>query len=112
MEPHGQARGTSMFSAKSAEAYPPAHKASEGYPFRIHPRLKPWSSAKADKGSLSETKHNIRRTQRDKSVEAKLASLAKKGMVRLPLKKGKLPPFKSVKATGKPASEIIIEDRR
>ena len=61
MEPHGQARGTSMFSAESAEAYPPAHKASEGYPFRIHPRLKPclhtevrystqaWSSAKADK---------------------------------------------------------------
>ena len=72
MKPHGQARGTSMFSAESAEAYPPAPlgavalrcasaKASEGYPFRIHPRLKPclhaevrsstqaWSSAKADK---------------------------------------------------------------
>jgi len=33
-------------------------------------------------------------------------------MLRLPLKKGKLPPFKSVKAAGKPASEIIIEERR
>ena len=25
-------------SAESAEAYPPTHKASEGYPLRIHPR--------------------------------------------------------------------------
>ena len=49
MEPHGQARGTSISSAESAEGYPPTHKASEGYPFRIHPRLKPRSSAKADK---------------------------------------------------------------
>jgi hypothetical protein len=52
MEPHGQARGTSMFPAESAEAYPPAHKASKGYPFRIHPRLKPRSSAKVDKQGL------------------------------------------------------------
>ncbi len=45
-------------------------------------------------------------------VEERLASLAKAGMLRLPLKKGKLPPFKSVRAAGKPASEIIIEERR
>ena len=49
MEPRGQARGPSISSAESAEAYPPAHTASEGYPFGIHPRLKPWPSAKADK---------------------------------------------------------------
>jgi hypothetical protein len=38
-----------MSSAESAEAYRPTYKASVGYSFRIHPRLKPWSSAKADK---------------------------------------------------------------
>lgn len=48
----------------------------------------------------------------DVGIEERLASLAKRGMIRLPLKKGKLPPFKSVKATGKPASEIIIEERK
>jgi prevent-host-death family protein len=45
-------------------------------------------------------------------VEEKLALLAKRGMLRLPLKKGKFAPFKSVKAAGKSASEIIIEERR
>lgn len=49
MEPHGQARGTSVISAESAEAIPSFAKASEDYPFRIHPRLKPWSPAKEDK---------------------------------------------------------------
>lgn len=44
-------------------------------------------------------------------INKKLASLARKGLVRIPLRQGKLPPFKSVKATGKPASEIIVEDR-
>jgi prevent-host-death family protein len=55
---------------------------------------------------------SIDRIRNNAGIEERLASLAKRGMVRLPLKKGKLPPFKSVKATGKPASEIIIEDRR
>jgi hypothetical protein len=43
MEPHGhtgKARDTSISSAESAEAYPPAHNALEVYPFHIHPRLK------------------------------------------------------------------------
>jgi prevent-host-death family protein len=55
--------------------------------------------------SIDHVKNNV-------GLEDKLASLAKRGMLRLPLKKGKLPPFKSVKASGKPASEIIIEGRR
>ncbi len=38
--PRGKVRGTLLSSAESAEAYPPSHKASEGYPFRIHPQLK------------------------------------------------------------------------
>jgi hypothetical protein len=49
MEPHGQTRSPSVFSAESAEAKPPAHKASESYPFGIDPRGSKWSSAKADK---------------------------------------------------------------
>jgi len=55
--------------------------------------------------SIDHVKNNV-------GVEERLASLAKRGMLRLPLKKGKLPPFKSVKAAGKPASEMIIEERR
>ncbi len=34
--PTGEARGPSISSAESAEAYPPTHNASEGYPFRIY----------------------------------------------------------------------------
>jgi len=55
---------------------------------------------------------SIDRMREKAGVEQRLASLAKRGMIRLPLKKGRLSPFKSVKATGKPASEIIIEERR
>jgi len=45
------------------------------------------------------------------NINKKLTSLARKGLIRIPLRQGRLPPFKSVKATGKPASEIIVEDR-
>jgi hypothetical protein len=45
-------------------------------------------------------------------AEERLASLAKRGMIRLPVKQGKLFPFKSVRTSGKPASEIIMEERR
>ena len=47
------------------------------------------------------------------SIEERLAVLAKQGLIRLPLKKGrfdlKIPPIKS---KGKAASRIVIEDRR
>jgi len=43
--PYGAARAKPVVppcsSAESAEAYPPTHKASEGYPPRIHSR--PWA---------------------------------------------------------------------
>jgi len=55
---------------------------------------------------------SIDRVKNHVGVEERLASLAKRGMLRLPMKKGKLPPFKSVKVTGKPASKIILEQRR
>ena len=52
-------------------------------------------------------------TEPKASLEERLAALAKQGLIRLPLKKGrfdlKTPP---IKTKGKPASRIIIEDRR
>jgi prevent-host-death family protein len=65
-----------------------------------------------DRGSPVAIIQSIDRMRNKMGVEERLASLARKGMLRLPLKKGKLPPFKSVKAPGKPASEIIIEERK
>lgn len=65
-----------------------------------------------DRGSPIAIIQSIDRMRNKAGIEERLASLAKRGMLRLPLKKGKLPPLKSVKATGKPASEIIIEERR
>jgi len=65
-----------------------------------------------DRGSPVAIIRSIDRMRNKTGIEERLASLAKRGMLRLPLKKGKLPPFKSVKATGNPASEIIIEERR
>ncbi len=46
------------------------------------------------------------------SIEEKLASLAKQGKIRLPLKKGGLIPFKPVKMKGKPLSDTILKERR
>jgi len=65
-----------------------------------------------DRGTPVAVIQSIDRIRNNTSVEERLAALAKRGMVRLPQKRGKLPPFKSVKAIGKAASEIIIEERR
>ena len=65
-----------------------------------------------NRGSPIAIIQSIDRMRNKMGMEERLASLAKKGMLRLPIKKGKLPPFKSVKAVGKPASEVIIEERR
>jgi prevent-host-death family protein len=65
-----------------------------------------------DRGTPVAVIQSIDRIKNNTSVEERLATLAKRGMVRLPQRRGKLPPFKSVKAIGKPASEIIIEERR
>jgi prevent-host-death family protein len=47
------------------------------------------------------------------AIEARLQELAAAGHLRLPLRpKRPLPPFRPVKAKGKPASRMIIEDRR
>ena len=65
-----------------------------------------------DRGSPIAIIQSIDRMRNKMGMEERLASLAKKGMLRLPIKKGKLPPFKSVKVAGKPVSEIIMEERR
>jgi len=65
-----------------------------------------------DRGAPVAIMQSIDHVKNNVGVEERLASLAKRGMLRLPLKKGKLPPFRSVKVTGKPASKIILEERR
>jgi prevent-host-death family protein len=65
-----------------------------------------------DRGKPVAILHNLDITEENVSFEERLSSLAKRGLVRLPRKKVKLAPIKPIKAKGKPASEIIIEDRR
>jgi len=65
-----------------------------------------------DRGTPVAIIQSIDRIKNSSSLDERLATLAKRGMVRQPQKRGKLPSFKSVKAVGKPASEIIIEERR
>lgn len=65
-----------------------------------------------DRGKPIAILHNLDNIRKEASVEEKLAVLAKQGMIRLPLKKGKIKPFNTIKIMGKPLSETIIEDRR
>jgi prevent-host-death family protein len=65
-----------------------------------------------DRGVPIATLRNLDSVEKNMSTEEKLASLAKQGKIRLPLKKGRLIPFKPVKMKGKPLSETILEERR
>ncbi len=65
-----------------------------------------------DRGNPVAILHGLENVEKNASVEERLAVLAKKGIIRLPIKKGKLSSYDPVKAKGKPASEIIIEERR
>lgn len=65
-----------------------------------------------DRGKPVAILHNLDTIEKGASLEEKLASLAKQGKIRLPLKKGKMKPFKPIKIKGKPLSETIIEERR
>jgi prevent-host-death family protein len=56
--------------------------------------------------------HNLDSIEEHLSIEEKLASLAKQGKIRLPLKKDRPIPFKPIKVKGKPLSETILEERR
>ena len=65
-----------------------------------------------DKGSPVAILHSLDQGEDSASLEERIASLAKKGMIKLPSKGNKLSSFESVSSAGKTASEIIIEERR
>jgi prevent-host-death family protein len=65
-----------------------------------------------DRGSPIAVLHSLDHIEESAGMEEKLASLGKKGMLRVPIKARKLLPFEAVIAAGKSASEIIIENRR
>lgn len=65
-----------------------------------------------DRGKPVAILHSLDVIEEKAGFEERLASLAKKGMIRLPQKDAKLMPFKPIKAKGKPVSETIIEERR
>jgi prevent-host-death family protein len=65
-----------------------------------------------DRGVPIAVLHNLDSNEEHLSIEEKLASLAKQGKIRLPLKKDRAIPFKPVKMKGKPLSETILEERR
>lgn len=65
-----------------------------------------------DRGAPVAIIHSLDQIESDAGIDERLASLAKRGMIRLPIKHGKLTTIKGIQATGKPASEIIIEERR
>jgi len=65
-----------------------------------------------DRGAPVAILHSLDDIEESAGCEEKLAALGRKGLVRLQLKQGRLIPFKSIEVTGKPASEIILEDRR
>ncbi|TAL25705.1 MAG: type II toxin-antitoxin system prevent-host-death family antitoxin [Nitrospirae bacterium] len=65
-----------------------------------------------DRGTPVAVLHNLDAVEKSAGIEERLASLAKQGKIRLPLKSAGLKPFKPVKVKGKPVSETIIEERR
>lgn len=66
-----------------------------------------------DRGNPIAILHSLDKTEITASPEEKLASLAKRGVVRLPSGNKKLDlTTKAVSVKGKPLSEIVIEERR
>ena len=65
-----------------------------------------------DRGAPVAVIHSLDAAEGNASPDEKLASLARQGMIRLPVRRGNLKKIKAVRATGKPASEIIMEDRK
>jgi len=65
-----------------------------------------------DRGTPIAILHSLDKIEKEAGFEERLAALAKQGKIRLPLKNAKFTPFRPIKAKGKPASEIIIEERR
>ncbi len=64
-----------------------------------------------DRGKPIAIFHNLDIMEETAGVEERLAALSKRGLVRLPIKKGKLSCELPIRIKGKPVSEIIIEER-
>jgi len=65
-----------------------------------------------DRGVPVAVLHSLDQIENSAGVEERLASLGKKGMLRLPRGRKKLAAFEAIAAAGKPASEIIVENRK
>lgn len=65
-----------------------------------------------DRGSPVAIIRSVDEIEENEDIEGRLASLAKRGLVRLPVKRGGFKNFKAFQVPGKPASEIIMEERR
>jgi prevent-host-death family protein len=65
-----------------------------------------------DRGTPVAVLHGIDGMETDVNVEERLAAFAGRGMIKLPAKPVSLAPFRPVSMKGKPASAIIIEERR
>ena len=65
-----------------------------------------------DRGTPVAILHSLDEIEENAGCEERLATLGRKGLVRLRVKQGKLTPFRSIEVTGKPASEIILEERK
>lgn len=66
-----------------------------------------------DRGDPIAILHSFDQIETSASVEEKLASLARKGMIKLPSKARKLDmATKAVPIKGKPLSKIVVEERR
>ena len=64
-----------------------------------------------DRGKPVAVLHSLDRAEEITGIEERLAVLAREGMLRLPLESAPLNPFGAVRATGKPLSDILLEER-
>ena len=65
-----------------------------------------------DRGTPVAIIRSLDRLEEQTGLEERLASLAKRGLMRLPRRRGKLARFGGIETRGKPASQLIIEERR
>ncbi|MBI3592195.1 MAG: type II toxin-antitoxin system prevent-host-death family antitoxin [Nitrospirae bacterium] len=65
-----------------------------------------------DRGVPIAILHSLDTVEEGAGTEERLASLAKRGMVRLPLKKGFSSPVERPAIKGEPLSKTVIEDRK
>lgn len=65
-----------------------------------------------DRGVPVAILHDLNTIEEKAGVEERLASLAKRKLLRLPVRKKELNAIERLKVKGKPVSETIIEDRR